>query len=62
MELLWRERDGPAVAPPSAAGFGTRMIKRLLAVEFGGQVDLEFAPDGVVCRVSAPVPELDEAG
>ena len=61
MELLWREREGPAVAPPANAGFGTRMIKRLLAGEFGGKVDLDFAPDGVVCRVSAPVPQLDEA-
>jgi PAS domain S-box-containing protein len=60
MELMWREQDGPPVAPPQTAGFGTRMIKRLLTVEFGGEVELEFAADGVVCRVSAPVPQLDE--
>jgi hypothetical protein len=37
------------------------MIKRLLAAEFGGKVDLDFAADGVICRVSAPVPQLDES-
>lgn len=61
LQLIWRERDGPAVSPPQVRGFGTRMIERTLAAEFGGTVQLDFAPDGVTCRVVAPLPRTPEA-
>jgi PAS domain S-box-containing protein len=56
LEFTWREQGGPPVQAPERRGFGTRMIERTLAAEFGGQVALDFAPDGVVCRVTAPIP------
>jgi two-component sensor histidine kinase len=40
MRLEWRESGGPAVAPPTRTGFGSRMIKTLLAKDFGGSVEL----------------------
>ncbi len=55
-ELMWLERGGPPVKPPSRSGFGTRMIKRTLAAEFNGEVDLDFAETGLVCRVSGLIP------
>ena len=58
-ELCWTELGGPAVAPPSRRGFGTRLIQQGLPHEFGGaDVDLRFAPEGVVCVIRAPLHEI----
>ncbi len=57
VELFWRERGGPAVAPPVWRGFGSRLIERGLAQELGGQVRLDFAPAGVFCAVRLPLSE-----
>ena len=43
-----RERGGPIVTKPERRGFGTQLIARALP---GAQVDLDFAPDGLVCRL-----------
>jgi PAS domain S-box-containing protein len=59
-ELVWREEHGPAVSPPSKQGFGTRMIERSLAAEFGGTVELNFNRTGVNCRVTAPLAAIAE--
>jgi len=56
MRLEWRESGGPAVAPPTRTGFGSRMIKTLLAKDFGGSVELTYDPSGIVCRLEAPGP------
>jgi two-component sensor histidine kinase len=56
LDLRWEERDGPAVTPPDHQAFGTLLVKRMLAMELRGQVELDFRPEGLVCRVSAPVP------
>ena len=45
----WHESGGPPVTAPSRKGFGTFLIKRLLAAEFGGDVSLDYAPDGFRC-------------
>ena len=57
LRLVWRERGGPPVSPPEKRGFGSRLIERSLAAEFGGEVKIEFLPEGVVCNVFAPLPE-----
>ncbi|TFI56673.1 PAS domain S-box protein [Sphingomonas parva] len=49
----WRERGGPPVEPPARRGFGTRMIERALAAEFGGTATIDFAPGGVICTLEA---------
>lgn len=55
--LLWAEDGGPPVTVPERRGFGTRMIERGLAAELNGTAVIEFAPDGLRCRVTAPLPE-----
>ncbi|GEP00195.1 sensor histidine kinase [Methylobacterium haplocladii] len=50
--LTWTERGGPTIAPPSRKGFGSRLIERGLA---GGTVRTEYAPEGVSCRLEAPL-------
>ncbi len=54
--LVWRETGGPQVSPPSSRGFGSRMIERGLSAELGGDVRIDFRPEGVVCTVDAPLP------
>ena len=55
LRLRWAEQGGPAVAPPSRKGFGSRLIERSLTLELGGKVTLGYAPDGVVCTIDAPL-------
>jgi len=52
--LEWRESDGPPVIAPSNPGYGTSTIRDLIPYEFGGTVDLAFAPEGIRCRVELP--------
>ena len=55
LTLHWTESGGPRVTPPTSRGFGTRLIQRGLARELAGNVSLEFAPEGVRCRLEAPL-------
>ncbi|MEO5628631.1 MAG: HWE histidine kinase domain-containing protein [Thermomonas sp.] len=59
MQLQWQETHGPAVAPPGQGGFGTRMIRRALSAEPGGDVQLHFHEHGVVCEMTIALPALD---
>jgi len=52
--LEWREVGGPFVVAPENSGFGTSTIRDLIPYEFGGTVDLAFAPSGVGCRLELP--------
>ncbi len=49
----WRELGGPPVQAPTRRGFGTGLIERGLERQLGGKVELDFAPDGLVCRFTA---------
>ena len=51
----WTERGGPRVSPPVRTGFGSRLIERGLANAIGGETEVDYAPDGLVCRVVAPL-------
>ncbi len=58
----WTETAGPVVAPPSRKGFGSRLIERVTAAEFGGEVKLNYAPEGVSWRLTAPFAGLADRG
>jgi two-component sensor histidine kinase len=51
LDILWRERGGPPVRVPDRRGFGSRLLEQGLAREFGGEVRLDFQPEGVACRM-----------
>jgi two-component sensor histidine kinase len=42
-ELRWVEADGPAVRPPTAQGFGSRLIHSVAGGDLHGHVDMDFA-------------------
>lgn len=53
MTFVWRESGGPPVVAPEKRGFGSRLIKQSLGAEFGGELDLAYEPDGLVCSMDA---------
>jgi two-component sensor histidine kinase len=59
--LEWREIDGPSVFAPGNPSYGTSTIRDLIPYEFGGTVELVFAPEGVQCRLELPADWLSGA-
>jgi PAS domain S-box-containing protein len=51
LQLSWQEREGPAVVPPAARGFGMKLIMAE-AVELGGKPELIFAPQGLEAKIT----------
>ncbi|HEV7691093.1 MAG TPA: HWE histidine kinase domain-containing protein [Hyphomonadaceae bacterium] len=51
IEIIWTEKDGPPVTPPTRRGFGSNLLQTGLARELGGDVTLSYDPAGVVCRM-----------
>jgi PAS domain S-box-containing protein len=60
--LDWQEIGGPPVVAPEKSGYGTSTIRDLIPYEFGGMVDLAFAPEGMRCRLELPADWLSIAG
>jgi two-component sensor histidine kinase/CheY-like chemotaxis protein len=56
LRLEWKEAGGPEVTPPKRRGFGSTLIERSLTYEFDGAAELDFQPEGLVCRLSLPLP------
>lgn len=52
-EFPWQESGGPAVAPPTRVGFGSRMIDRLMAKPMRGEAKTTYLPAGVQFRLTA---------
>lgn len=53
--IVWRERGGPPVRPPERRGFGSTLLERTMMSEANGEFVLDFAPEGVVCRMRLPL-------
>ena len=58
LTIDWKEHDGPPVNAPERHGFGTRMIKRVVGSDIGGDVEMHFEKDGLRCSVAAPLEAL----
>ena len=54
--LEWVERNGPPVVSPNHRGFGMTLVECGFAHDVGGEVKLNFAPEGVVATLRAPLP------
>lgn len=51
LHLSWSERGGPPVSAPSHAGFGSRLIQRLVTGDLAGEVRLDYRPEGLLCEL-----------
>lgn len=56
LTLTWREQGGPPVKTPERQGFGSVLLQRALGRQLGGEVETNFAPDGLQVRISAMLP------
>jgi len=48
----WKEHGGPPPTPPAKPGFGMRMIKHVAVREKSGRVDIDYPPEGLLCRIA----------
>jgi PAS domain S-box-containing protein len=53
----WKERGGPAVHAPSERGFGTMLIEQSLQAD-GGTASIDYAADGLTCRITFPLKDV----
>lgn len=53
--LDWKERGGPPVEPADHEGFGLFLIRGEIEYRMAGQVEVEFAPDGLDVKMSFPL-------
>ncbi|MGX5774859.1 PAS domain S-box protein [Methylorubrum zatmanii] len=61
--LTWSEQGGPPIlTQPARRGFGSRLIERSFAAEVGGEVELLYAPTGLICRLEASLASMQEPG
>jgi two-component sensor histidine kinase len=58
LALIWRESGGPTVGEPVRRGFGDRLLRRGLAGDLEGEVNLDYAASGVTCAIRAPLAAL----
>jgi two-component sensor histidine kinase len=52
--LRWTEAGGPRVDPPTRKGFGTRVMEMMIRGHQGGDVQLDWLADGLVCEIVLP--------
>jgi two-component sensor histidine kinase len=50
--FVWKEEGGPSPRRPEKDGYGHRMIRSVAARETGGEVEIDYRPDGLVCRIA----------
>jgi PAS domain S-box-containing protein len=62
LALEWQEIGGPPAKAPANSGYGTSTICDLIPYEFGGTVDLVFAPEGLRFRLKLPAEWLSDSG
>lgn len=59
LHISWTEKDGPPVETFRDTGFGSYLLRRGLAHELGGEVQIRAERSGVICEISVPELELD---
>lgn len=58
LELDWREELGPKVKIRRKKGFGSMVIERNLARALDAEVNMDFDPDGLHCRIVIPASQI----
>ncbi|MCA0317496.1 MAG: PAS domain S-box protein [Proteobacteria bacterium] len=49
--MVWTESGGPEVRTPTRRGFGSLLLNRLLSSQLGGELAIDYRPEGIVARV-----------
>jgi two-component sensor histidine kinase len=57
--MVWTERGGPPVTPPAAgAGFGNRLLDRIMTRHFGGSVRYDWPREGLIATLRIKTAKL----
>jgi two-component sensor histidine kinase len=59
--MCWVEWEGPPVSAPQRRGFGTTVMVAMAERSVGGTADLDYAPSGLVWRLSCRTANALEA-
>ena len=57
LKIIWLETGGPQVEKPVSRGFGTRSVIASIESQLGGQAEFDWRPEGLVCRLTVPLPQ-----
>ena len=57
-QMTWRESGGPPVSAPNKLGFGTTVLETMTASNLLGEVDIDYAADGLVWQLRCPLSAL----
>jgi len=52
--MSWIESSGPPVSPPERRGFGSTVVDSMVKHTVGGEVQLDYAPSGLMWRLNCP--------
>jgi PAS domain S-box-containing protein len=58
VRFTWIETNGPPVKREIKAGFGSKLISRVVSYDLLGTADLDFDREGFRCTLTFPVPQL----
>lgn len=56
--VVWIERGGPPVAPPTRQGYGTRFVRSVMRGPAHSPVDIQYLPQGLRCTFVIPAFKL----
>lgn len=51
LTMIWAESGGPEVRTPTRRGFGSLLLNRLLSSQLGGELAIDYRPEGIIARV-----------
>jgi len=57
VRLEWRERGGPPLQATEREGFGSTLLRKVLPMQVKADVEVKFDPEGLRCRIEAPLVE-----
>ncbi len=60
LALEWIETGGAEVRKPEREGFGTKLIKRVLATDLKAEVEFDFKPEGLRFHLTATLPRYQK--
>lgn len=60
VDFEWREEGGPAVSAPTRKGFGSTLLVSNLTHTLGADVLIDYPREGLIFRVHAPLPGVNE--
>lgn len=59
LDIAWEELGGPIVSQPTRIGFGRRVIENMVAASTSGVVCIDYRPEGLSWKLSAPIQSIE---